>query len=113
MSFFARLMSTYLLVLALIPCGDLVTDFGESLAQALAYGIETVHDDHDHAPGCPDDVCSPFCSCDCCSVVAPFVVVASLNVLAPQAIDYRRTVALSRHFISAEYYDIWQPPRVG
>ncbi|WP_042276703.1 DUF6660 family protein [Nonlabens tegetincola] len=62
MKWFFILFSMYFLALNIMPCGD---------------GVE--HDDHieiasDH-DGCEDnheDLCSPFCICNCCSVQLVF-----------------------------------------
>ncbi|TLU96750.1 DUF6660 family protein [Dyadobacter sediminis] len=97
------ILSVYMLLLSLLPCGDPAECKDEK--QAVAFSSNT-HADHDnHSENCP-----PFCSCTCCGQFLSIFTAHSFLV---------KTVALPA-MGKAFYQDfysglipsaIWQPPQ--
>lgn len=55
------ILSLYLVVLTLTPCSDY--KYSDEI-QKEHYSSGT----HNHSNECPDDDCSPLCSCTCCHI---------------------------------------------
>jgi len=100
------LFSLYIALIACYPCMD--KDNGGDVQQ---YGYELSNiDGHSHAGDA--DLCSPFCSCSCCSITIQLVVT---SVVVPVCIhDYItiQTPYLEKVWVSSTY-SIWQPPKLA
>lgn len=58
----STILSVYFLVLTVMPCADAqLISIGEELSSVHD---EADHSGHDHSSG--EDLCSPFCVCQCC-----------------------------------------------
>ncbi len=98
------LLSFYLLLLPLVPCGD-NDECNEDAKQEL-----TTSSNHKNHPE-DDEACTPFCYCSCCpaSVFIPQflsepVVVSNLAVTNP---------SFPISLYSFDFSAIWQPPKIG
>ncbi|TNE82424.1 MAG: hypothetical protein EP332_00680 [Bacteroidetes bacterium] len=103
MKFITGIFAIYLMLLAIVPCTDTHSDLGHE--DETSWHI-TDQDQHNHG----DESCSPFCTCQCCSVHVTFshfngpvvLQLAMEDVLFPAAIG------------TPEKADVpfWQPPKV-
>lgn len=97
----ALFFSIFLLALSIMPCADLHTE-----GEGMAISIDTTHEHQEEH----QDVCPPFCSCNCCSssiVCGLANVYSEIEINAPETIDRYQ----SEYFFN--YHNgIWQPPRL-
>jgi hypothetical protein len=103
MKLLAYILSFYVVLLTLMPCVDLPQD-NRLHQQEMTAQTGTTHQD------C-QDVCSPFCTCNCCSV--PVVCVAAKTEIKGTSAEPRR---FSSYLPASEfnhYCSIWQPPKLG
>lgn len=103
----AFIFSIYLLALSLMPCSD-VPDERQSNA-AKRELIKSYSHQADR-----NDICSPFCTCNCCStsVSLKFIpyLIRSVKPNAGTALQYPiRDFTLVSNF----YGNIWQPPKIN
>ena len=99
------LLSIYLLLLALLPCGDrLECNDSDSRSTSIS---ETQHDEHQHET----EICSPFCICACCGQL---VNIPSTTSFLVKAILTKTQLQPSHRekFLTEPYYAIWQPPKL-
>lgn len=79
----AFLLSTYLMAISLLPCGDVCGGIVHLMESWLEV-VHEAHPDHEqHSGTCKDDPCSPLCGCSCCSIVLDVPV--RLIVLSPKS----------------------------
>ena len=107
MRVFAYIFSIYILALSVMPCSDVYNDCKSDTA--LAQSSQSHNHKSDH-----NDVCSPFCTCTCCSVSAnpqftPFVVKVAKPLVTTKLTFPNRDF----FFVSNFYGNIWQPPKVN
>jgi hypothetical protein len=109
MKFFTLVFSFYLLVVSLLPCSDARNECTDASQQFQVEQASAHNHQSDH-----NDVCSPFCTCTYCNVIAGF----ALQPL--KAIDLKPVVKGTPQypvhhtfFISAYFGNIWQPPRIN
>jgi len=96
------LLAGYVLLLAIMPCMDDVTNHGKVTRLP---GISLSMPGHAVHPDC----CSPFCSCSCCNIameVTPGCVVCGLVIL-PQKFIF----PVNRHLLSDYSFVAWEPPK--
>ena len=105
MKFLAIILSAYMLLLALLPCGDEVECMDEERYET-AFNDNTRQDHENHS-----EICSPFCICACCGQV--------LNVLTTPYFALKPHFSVSSHtaFYKDPYFEIipiaiWQPPKL-
>lgn len=105
MKFFTITFSIYILVLALVPCGD-VHDCNE--VEFTHISAEADHDNHKHET----DTCTPFCFCTCCgtSVINMYDPVAFTDIVLGYSKDFP---VYMQTFLSVVYFHIWQPPKIS
>ncbi|WP_438710982.1 DUF6660 family protein [Aquimarina muelleri] len=103
MKFFVVILSVYFLGLSFIPCEDAVVE-NTSMDQEVVEYLDKSTDNH-HA-----DLCSPFCSCQCCHVNVAEIGVQPYKIITPQIskIPNTRLVASEQEV----NYSILHPPRV-
>jgi len=100
-----------MLALSLVPCGDgggglvaLVNHFSD-----VEHSIESDHDQHSN--DCGDDLCSPFCICNCCSTAIdsppklPFWIKVSTPLPNSSPSYFYNEISFSFN------QSIWQPPK--
>ncbi|GAT63988.1 DUF6660 family protein [Paludibacter jiangxiensis] len=103
MKLLAYILSFYVILLTLMPCVDLPQD-NRLHRQEITAQTSTTHHDY-------QDICSPFCTCNCCS--GP-VVCTSVKIEINGAIAEPRR--FSSYLPASEfnlYCSIWQPPKLG
>ncbi len=103
MKFLAFILSIYILALNLTPCADYsVPDDEVKIEISQAIG-----DDHQHQDS---DLCSPFCSCQCCHINATHFKIADIEL------DIKLISTLDFFYLNGSEKDIntsiLQPPRV-
>lgn len=103
MKWFSYIFAAYIFVLSFAPCGDHY-DCGEQHNHEMAVEI---HTNHEHEI----ETCSPFCVCNCCSVlVTPGqVTIFSLVVSSPPKPVSPFTLAA----VTKIPLPIWQPPQAA
>ena len=107
MKFFAYIFSIYILALSVMPCSDASNDCRSKTEVAERA------DAHSHKND-TNDICSPFCTCTCCSVSAnpkftPFSIkIAKLVVVSKLTFPNREF-----SFVSNFYGNIWRPPKIS
>lgn len=74
MKFSTYLLSLYILLLSCVPCADTPA---ASEAILLQEQLTAINVNHEHS-SCPEDDCSPFCSCECCH--SQVVIYATIQV---------------------------------
>lgn len=105
MKYLALLFSFYLIALTLMPCGD-VSD--NAVDAKTSY---TIHKDTRAMENCNQEVCTPFCSCSCCSVGKNFPVqTVSISVDPVVLVSYCFYAASAP---SEQAVDVWQPPKLS
>ena len=98
-----KLFALYMLCMTLIPCADACSvDSHEK-----PVSVETAQEHHhEHS-----DICSPFCSCACCSAQLHFSIIEPIIVFNPSV--NRIFVIINQSFHQAIYFNIWQPPKIS
>lgn len=85
----------------------------ESSLSHLSSEIAKNHEGHTHDK--ESDLCSPFCSCNCCGSIT-LIFVSQLNfeliTVSTSLIEAKETFYISKHF-SNFYGSIWQPPQIA
>lgn len=101
------ILSVYLLALSNMPCADMEVN---SAAHKIAQFSSEANHSHDKQ----NDLCSPFCVCNCCGaqvlsyqnhIIFDFPVAFSL--ISIQLPTYNSV------FASNFYGSIWQPPQIA
>lgn len=104
MRWFAIIMAIVMAVLVVLPC----TDGDNSCADdKLAISAPSQHD-HDQDF---DDLCSPFCSCACCSVVMYNLYFTAQNLTILTAVDAPQNLWRNVFVASHNLGSVWQPPK--
>ena len=103
------ILAVYLVALSCLPCADMEVS---SAAHKVAE-ISTNHDEKSHNHDKENDLCSPFCSCNCCgSQIVSFFKVASFNFTIVSKTIKTQLPSYTSKFTSNFYGSIWQPPQI-
>lgn len=87
------------MALSILPCDDF-HDVSQIYSNEIVIS-DSHDDDHDH------DLCSPFCSCDCCQTIAELV----FNIPTPNFIKNSNTaVTPIFHTEKERISTLWRPP---
>jgi len=91
-----------------MPCGDIIldNDKAEHIEFSEITNKENQKHDHDHSES---DLCSPFCSCNCCHAQTIDFRLITLEILQPYSLQLS-----TLHFDSRgiDYHNsLLQPPR--
>ncbi len=106
MRFFAYIFSFYLLAIFALPCNDGYNDCKTTSAVIAA------DDDHSHKTD-HNDICSPFCTCSCCSTAAGFSYHSLKIKEAKPGLFKTQKIPLRNFSLTSDYYgNIWQPPKL-
>ena len=109
------ILSIYLLLLSVLPCVDgLVCTDDVPTQHSCSHTIDgttaenaTTEDGHEHEAG----VCSPFCSCDCCSTsLFDFIQILDYQLIIIPSISY---TFLEEPPFQDFSHAVWQPPKLG
>lgn len=103
MKFFVTILSIYFLGISFAPCEDAAIDNGSD-------GDEVVHYSDQHSDNHTQDLCSPFCSCQCCHVNVVEVGLYPYEIISPEISNLPNA-----RFVNSKQevnYSILHPPRV-
>ncbi len=102
------MFSFHLMVVSLLPCSD---GRNECNNPAQLSQVEQATD-HNHGND-HNDVCSPFCTCTCCNIIAGFALQHNKAIdLKPGLTGTLQYPSHPTSFISAYFGNIWQPPKI-
>lgn len=107
MKWITVILSLYLMALSNMPCADMEVD---SAAHKIAQFSSEANHSHDKQ----NDLCSPFCACNCCGAQVltyqtslSFDFPVSYSIISIQLPDY--TSVVTSNFFGS----IWQPPQIA
>jgi len=99
----AGLLAIYMLALVFMPCKD-------SCDSEQHHAITTIQSAQEHHEA-ENDICSPFCTCNCCSTsVVVSSAVAITTFFPPADKDFP---VYNAPFFSSITADHWQPPKLS
>jgi len=100
------LLSVILMVLSCLPCSDAAID--PEHTKSVSQNQTDKHDDNHN------DLCSPFCICNCCGVqILNFTPVFSFVIYdIPAGFTPKQEIAYKSQFASMFSGSIWQPPQI-
>ncbi|MFK6999275.1 DUF6660 family protein [Flavobacterium oreochromis] len=102
------ILSVYFLILSGLPCLDTI-EHERSIAKSAT--SDHSHKGHTHT----DDLCSPFCTCNCCGtqvLVYQSIISYDFENL-PTIITERKESLYKSVFYTNFYNNIWQPPKIA
>ncbi|WP_114790605.1 DUF6660 family protein [Niabella yanshanensis] len=109
MKLFTLVFSLYLMVVSLLPCSDARNECNSSSGQSQVEQASNHNHQNDH-----NDICSPFCACTCCNIIAGFALQPIKAIdLKPGLTGTLQYPVHSTFFISAYFGNIWQPPKIN
>jgi len=103
------ILAFFILALSLLPCSDYAPFSHTDEQPTIAYN-NTDHHDDSHAQ--QSDLCSPFCTCNCCGrTIATFLAFDVFVPNVPTGIQKANDI----FYKAPDYYNaldaIWQPPK--
>ncbi len=98
----AGLLALYILALSFVPCDDILAT---TINIASDNYFSEQHEEHSH----DSDMCSPFCSCDCCQIGAEQITLSTSFVLENISTDLLITPVLING--KELLYSFWKPPK--
>src|SRR5574337_1056919 len=104
MRIFCLLFAFYVTALTIMPCNDV---HAGKVASNIPLTIGQAQDHHER----DNDVCSPFCTCTCCSVSVTFV--AHFNNVSITPPGHEITFAALTQNPQSSAGDHWQPPKIA
>ena len=101
------ILSIYIVILTAYPCADKHRDFDNM----VEIDFSQKHNDHSHSND--NDLCSPFCVCNCCGQqTLSFIEVQSFNFLV-QFKEIKTSVSFYKSISFSNFHkSIWQPPQL-
>lgn len=112
MKFLNIILSIYLVALSCLPCADMeAKSVGKNDTNAIA---KTTDDHNEHSHDKDKDLCSPFCSCNCCgSQIVSYFNVMTCNFAVVSKEIKTQLPSYTSKFTSNFYGSIWQPPQIA
>ena len=102
------ILSIIILTLSCMPCADMETGNVSHLSTKLASN----HGNHAHDNEM--DLCSPFCTCNCCSVqVLTYFPITTIDFPIVCGVIKIATPTYKSIFTSNFFGSIWQPPQIA
>jgi hypothetical protein len=101
--FISSLLTIYMLALVVMPCKD----FCDSKQH---YSITTVQSAQEHHEA-ENDICSPFCTCNCCASYVVVAKIVAISIFVPS--DAKDFHVYDTPFYSSITADHWQPPKIS
>ena len=103
MKLLASILSVYFLLLTVTPCVDLPNDNCSHRTMLSQYS--------DHHNQGDVDLCSPFCTCNCCSSPITY----SAEILNVKCLVFSQTQhsEYTLAYLSLFFDSIWQPPKLS
>ncbi|MCH4830183.1 MULTISPECIES: DUF6660 family protein [Flavobacterium] len=104
------ILSIYFLVLSGLPCLDMI-EHDISMAKDLQSDQHSKNHSHKE----DDDLCSPFCVCNCCGIqVLVYQSIISYDLETFSIIKTENKESLYKSVFYTNFYNnIWQPPKIG
>ncbi|MBK5285430.1 MAG: hypothetical protein JJE25_08490 [Bacteroidia bacterium] len=99
----AGLLAVHMLTLVLMPCND-SCDSQQHQTATIVQGAQEHHEQD-------NDICSPFCTCSCCSSLITLAYQTELKTFVPVAAN--AFSGFDKFFNSVFSADCWQPPRIA
>jgi hypothetical protein len=91
-----------------MPCADMEVN------SAAHSSIEFASNQDNHSHDKQSDLCSPFCTCNCCSAqVLTYFPVSAINFSVVTTIIKAPLPAYKSIFASNFFGSIWQPPQIA
>lgn len=105
MRWIITILTFYMLALSVVPCYDAGNECNDNRRETISA------QSHDHKQD-KDDVCTPFCTCNCChsSIVSFNFKPFEFNQVKPAVMVQKITVR-DFYLFSNYYGTIWQPPK--
>ena len=101
------ILALYVTLLSCLPCADVETDVIEHTSVRVAAN----HDNHSHNK--KDDMCSPFCICNCCGQQTLSLVSEQIYVFSKSYQEIKSAVPDYKSVFYSDFYgSIWQPPQI-
>lgn len=103
------ILSMYLVALSCLPCADIEVD---SAMHSVAEH-KSEKDKHSHEKS--NDLCSPFCVCNCCGqqTLAQFEMMSYFIPVKTEEITTSTPSTYTSPLYSDYYGSIWQPPQIA
>jgi hypothetical protein len=104
------LFSIYILLLSVLPCGD-IEDCQHKASNTVSnfQSSNTDHQNHHHNA----EHCSPFCTCSCCSIACSVFEIQKLQFRKISIHHSELKIALRNDFTLYHFLEnIWQPPKI-
>ena len=106
MKWIAILLSIYLMALSNMPCADMEVD--SAMHTTAHFSSEESHS-HDK----DNDLCSPFCACNCCGAqVLSYQIAEVIDFPIAFSMISKIVPTYNSVFASNFYGSIWQPPQI-
>mgnify|MGYP006171204831 CR=1 FL=1 len=107
MKWIAIVMSIYLMALSNMPCADM--EVNSAMHKTAQFASE---DNHSHDKD--NDLCSPFCACNCCGAqVLSYQSAVSFDFPVAYNLILKSLPSYNSVFTSNFYGSIWQPPQIA
>lgn len=105
MNFFSFIMAVLVLVLSVFPCADRANERNDNYTQFSISAQHNQQENHDQ-----NDICTPFCSCTCCTCTSiNHFIVSATSLMIFDCLNYST-------FLPARLFDfsppVWQPPQL-
>ncbi|WP_428229343.1 DUF6660 family protein [Flavobacterium sp.] len=107
MKWITIILSLYLMALSNMPCADLEVG-------SASHKMSQFSSDANHSHDKQNDLCSPFCACNCCGaqvlsyqLTPAFTFPVAYSIISVPLPNYTSVAA------SNFYGSIWQPPQIA
>ena len=101
------ILSIYLTVLSCLPCSDL--EISHSAISVDEHKIDKDQNSHDE----DDDLCSPFCVCNCCGTQALSFFSEITFEFNKNTLVIKSPLPTYKSILSSNFFgSIWQPPQI-
>ncbi len=107
-----HIFNIYILALSFVPCGDSGAGIVKIAKHFFGVEYKDISDHNQHSDGCGDDVCSPFCICECCSTTLDIPTKSLIIVKYLLPIPTKVLTSFSNFISSSFHHSIWQPPKI-
>jgi hypothetical protein len=108
MKYLTILLSTYILALSFVTCSDTVAN---KLMDKESVELTQDFDHGNHSHSEEADVCSPFCSCQCCQVTVDVFKLSTFN-LRLELILLEEISSINHDISQDVLQSLYQPPIV-
>ena len=99
----AGLLAFYMLALIFMPCND-------TCDSKVHHGITTIQSAQEHHEA-ENDICSPFCTCNCCATSVVISTAVAITTFFPSA--DKDFLVYDTPFFTSITADHWQPPKLS